>query len=66
MICIHLLGGTSPAHCSNNALRRTAVDNGSVLGKTSETLQKDFYVIDRFPQVFGRCETCKVTSKRCH
>ena len=45
-MCAHIFGGTSSACCSNYALRRTAVNYESIFGKASETLQKNFYVVD--------------------
>ena len=43
----HVFGRTSSARCSNYALGRTAVDNGSIFGKdASEALLKNFYVDD--------------------
>ena len=46
-MCPHVYGGTSPASCSNYALRRTAAHNESIFGKAaSEELQKSFSVDD--------------------
>ena len=46
-MCPHVYGGTSPASCSNYALRRTAGNNESIFGKAaSEELQKSFSMDD--------------------
>ena len=46
-MCPHVYGGTSPASCSNYALRRAAANNESIFGKAaSEELQKSFSVDD--------------------
>ena len=46
-MCVHVSGGTSSPGCSNYALRRTALDNGSSYSKeATNTLVRSFYVDD--------------------
>ena len=47
VMCAHVFGGTSSASHSNYALRRTAVECGSIYGRAAaEALHHNFYVDD--------------------
>ena len=51
-MCAHVFGGTSSPSCSNYALKRTANDGETNLGKEAmETLQNNFYVGDLLKSV---------------
>ena len=63
-MCARVLGGPSSASCSNYALRKTAVDNESILRKAAlGALRKNFYVDDLLKP--SKCRICKRISKRC-
>ena len=44
-MCVHVFGSVSSGACSNDALKRTAIENELIYGKkAAETLRNNFYV----------------------